>query len=111
MLKENLIELQNVCRKKHLDLGESLLIMNRTYGWTWETAPDKELETLKQFFIHNWFHCFAILEPERHEQILVMKTQEADQYREFLNTHGEHGKKLMARRVKPEDFYWMKEAV
>jgi hypothetical protein len=90
MIKENLQEVQEVCRNKHLDLGEAILMINRNYGYgSWDAIPDAKKDELKTFFINNWFRCYQILEPEKHVQIMAMDTAEASVYQAFYNSNGE----------------------
>jgi len=129
MTKDNLYELFEVLKNKHIFIGEAAIIIQRnfqdefklpgkyvSYSTTetcdtiWEELPDNELDRLKEFFINNHFRFFAMLEPQRHDEIMKMQSQEGKQYQEHFNSHGEHGKKMMCdRKVVAQTEQWYKK--
>ena len=108
MFAQKLRDMQDFCRKKYLDLGEAVTMIQITFNYIWGTIPYGKLDDIKQFLMNNWFRNYAILEPDRHQQIMAMTTPEALQYQEFYNSHGETGHKIM-RNIDPQSLYWMKE--
>ena len=121
MVKENLKELFEVLKKKHVSVGEAAIVIVRTMSekyslpnhWCgpinepgptpWEALPDFALEELKEWFINNWYRVFSILEPIRHEQIMALPGPQAQQYRDWFNSAGEKGRAMMSGHV---DIKW-----
>jgi hypothetical protein len=128
MEKENLKQLFAVIKSKHIDIGEALLVVYRTFEKTynltkasficslnespvtvWELLPDSALESLKEWWINNWYRVYSILAPKRHNQIMQMTSPEAREYQEWFNSQGEKGHKMM-KDFKAEPWYITQEA-
>jgi len=101
-------EIQDICKNKYLDLGEALLMLNKSFGYIWDTIPFGKMDEIKQWFINNWFRNYQILEPEKHEQIMKMESPDARQYQDFYNSQGIQGRKLMETIPKIEA-WWNKD--
>jgi hypothetical protein len=99
MNAENLKDLLTVCHNKHVCTGETLLVINRMWGFTFETLPDSRLEDTKTWMLNNWFRVYAVLEPERHEKIMTEDIPHAQAYRDFYNSAGQRGRSMMSGRV------------
>lgn len=86
---QRLKSIQLFCENKHVDLGEALIMINKTFGWVWDTIPYCKLEEVKQWFENNWFRVHQILEPEKHAAILAMPGAQPGFYRDFHDSNGE----------------------
>jgi hypothetical protein len=84
----NLKEIQDFCRNRYIDLGEALIMLRKTFNYLWDTIPFGKMDEVKQWFENNWFRSFAILEPEKHQEIMQMQSQEARHYQAFYNSNG-----------------------
>ena len=114
MIADNLKELFEVLKKKHVLIAEAAIIivrqmsskyemstvyqgpMNEPIPTVWERLPDYALQEVKDWFINNWFRIYSILEPENHAQIMAMSGPQAQFYRDWFNSSGEKGRAMMA---------------
>jgi len=61
-------EIQEIGIKQGLDIGVMLLMINKTYGYTWRTIPYGKIQEIKTFISNNAKHYLAIIDPSLHEK-------------------------------------------
>lgn len=62
--KENLKKLQDWAKKRGFFVGEVLLLINRAFGYSWETIPDDKFNDVTKFINVVWNYRYKIIEPE-----------------------------------------------
>lgn len=66
---ERIRELQLFCQHYYDSLSEVLLIINKNYGWIWETIPDARIDELR-LFLSNFAKCrYKLIDPELYKKV------------------------------------------
>ena len=73
-------DLRMVCKSKHLDPGEALLMINNSFGYRfWGNIPYGQFDTVKTFLINNAENRLAIIDPEFNQKLKNYKPED-DKY-------------------------------
>jgi hypothetical protein len=81
-------EIQNYCKNRYVDLGEAVVLINKTFGYIWDTIPFGKIDEILEWFQNNWFRGYAIMDSEKHVLIMSMNDPIAKLYQTFYSSNG-----------------------
>jgi len=89
--KDELRKIQSAVTDQLYDIGEMLVMINRNYGYSWETIPWGKMDEIKIWVRKNYFRRTQLLAPDLHHDLMTMENnQGAIEYKNWFNKHIEN---------------------